>query len=113
MPTYLIVNAAITDPALLDEYRASVGATLKGHDVAVKVSTNAAETIEGEPRGPRVVVLEFPDRDAFRAWYDSPAYQEILPLRTRNSDGVTLIVDGVPEGYRAAAHAEKLVGRAS
>jgi uncharacterized protein (DUF1330 family) len=56
-----------------------------------------------------LVVIGFPDLDAARAWYDSPAYQEILPLRTRNSDGVTLLVDGVPEGYRAAAYAEKLV----
>ena len=48
-------------------------------------------------------------RAAFGAWYDSPGYQEILPLRTRNSDGVTLLVGGVPEGYRAAAYAEKLV----
>jgi len=60
-----------------------------------------------------LVVIAFPDRDAARAWYDSPAYQEILPLRTRNSDGVTLIVDGVPEGYRAAAYAEKLASRAT
>ena len=94
MPTYLIVNAAITDPALLDEYRASVGATLTGHDVAVKVSTNTAETIEGEPKGPRVVVLEFPDRDAFRAWYDSPAYQEIIGLRLGSTDGFALLVEG-------------------
>ena len=94
MPTYLIVNAAITDPALLDEYRASVGTTLKGHDVAVKVSTNVAETIEGEPKGPRVVVLEFPDRDAFRAWYDSPAYQEIIGLRLGSTDGFALLVEG-------------------
>ena len=56
-----------------------------------------------------LVVIGFPDLDAARAWYDSPAYQEILPLRTRNSDGVTLLVDGVPEGYRAAGYAEKLV----
>ena len=33
----------------------------------------------------------------------SPAYQEILPLRTENSDGATIIVEGVDEGYRAAA----------
>ena len=42
---------------------------------------------------------------------DSPAYQEILPLRTRNADGVTLLVDGVPAGYRAASYAEKLGGQ--
>jgi len=58
-------------------------------------------------------VIGFPDLDAARAWYDSPAYQEILPLRTRNSDGVTLLVDGVPEGYRAASYAAKLVDTSS
>jgi uncharacterized protein (DUF1330 family) len=36
------------------------------------------------------------------AWYDSPAYQEILPLRTENSEGATILVEGVEEGYRAA-----------
>jgi len=30
-------------------------------------------------------------------------------LRTRNSDGVTLLVDGVPAEYRATDYAEKLV----
>jgi uncharacterized protein (DUF1330 family) len=94
MPTYLIVNAAITDPGLLDNYRAAVGATLAGHDVVVRVSTNEAETVEGEPKGPRVVVLEFPDREAFRAWYDSPAYQDIVGMRLGSTDGFAVLVEG-------------------
>jgi uncharacterized protein (DUF1330 family) len=53
-------------------------------------------------------VIAFPGLDAARAWYDSPAYQEILPLRTRNADGVALLVDGVPDGYRAADLAAKV-----
>ena len=44
-------------------------------------------------------MIGFPDLDAARAWYDSRAYQEILPLRTRNSDGVTLLVDGIQNLY--------------
>jgi hypothetical protein len=44
-------------------------------------------------------VIEFPDRDAAVRWYESPAYQAILPLRTNNIDGATLVFDGVPEGY--------------
>ena len=43
------------------------------------------------------MVIGFPDPDAARAWYDSPAYQEILPLRTRNSTGHAG-VDGVACG---------------
>ena len=94
MPTYLIVNATVTDPDMLDSYRAAVPPTLRGHDVVVRASTNKAETIEGEPKGPRVVVLEFPDREAFNAWYESPAYQEIIGLRLRSTDGFAVLVEG-------------------
>jgi uncharacterized protein (DUF1330 family) len=48
-----------------------------------------------------LVVLEFPDDESARAWYDSPAYQQILPLRTEHSSSMACIVEGVPEGYRA------------
>jgi uncharacterized protein (DUF1330 family) len=94
MPTYLIVNATVTDPDMLDSYRAAVRPTLRGHDVVVRASTNEAETIEGEPKGPRVVVLEFPDREAFNAWYESPAYQEIIGLRLGSTDGFAVLVEG-------------------
>jgi uncharacterized protein (DUF1330 family) len=59
-----------------------------------------------------VVIVEFPDVDAAQAWYDSAAYQAILPLRTRNIDGSTLIVDGVVPGYDAAHTAAVLRERA-
>ena len=62
--------------------------------MVVRVSTNEAETVEGEPKGERVVVLEFPDREAFRAWYDSPAYQEIIGLRLGSTDGFAVLVEG-------------------
>jgi uncharacterized protein (DUF1330 family) len=48
-----------------------------------------------------LVVIEFPDREAANAWYASPAYQAILPLRREHSDGTAFIVDGVKPGHRA------------
>ena len=41
----------------------------------------------------------FPNIDDARAWYDSPAYQEILHLRTDHIEGDTLLVEGVPDDY--------------
>ncbi len=55
-----------------------------------------------------LVIIAFPDRAAARAWYDSPAYQAILPLRTRNSRSAAFIVEAVPEGYRAMDFLAKL-----
>ena len=55
-----------------------------------------------------VVVIEFADLERARAWYDSPAYQAILPLRTRNSRGEAILVEGVGPHYRATSVLEKL-----
>jgi Domain of unknown function (DUF1330) len=34
-------------------------------------------------------------------WYDSEAYQKILPLRTNNSTCTLLPIDGVDDDHRA------------
>ena len=57
--------------------------------------------LEGEWDGD-IVILEFPSVQAATRWYDSPAYQAILAFRTDNSDSIACIVEGLPEGYRAA-----------
>jgi uncharacterized protein (DUF1330 family) len=94
MSVYFVTNSTITDPALLDEYVIAAGPTLAGMDMTLRVATNEAETIEGQSAGSRVVVIEFPDRDAFRAWYDSPAYQAILGMRLASTNGFAVVVDG-------------------
>jgi uncharacterized protein (DUF1330 family) len=48
-----------------------------------------------------LIVIAFPDREAARAWYGSPAYQAILPKRTGNSQGNVFLIDGVDEDHRA------------
>ena len=55
-----------------------------------------------------VVVIEFADLERARAWYDSPQYQAILPLRTRNTRGEAILVDGVGPDYRATSVLDKL-----
>lgn len=55
-----------------------------------------------------VVIIGFPTYEDARGWYDSEAYQALIPLRTRHMAGDILLVDGVPEGYEAAATAARL-----
>jgi uncharacterized protein (DUF1330 family) len=93
MSVYFIVNSTITDPAKLDEYVAAAGATLGGHEMTLRVVSNEAETIEGQPAGERIVIIEFPDREAFRGWYDSPAYQAIIGLRMASTRGFAILAD--------------------
>ncbi|MER5753371.1 DUF1330 domain-containing protein [Streptomyces sp. NPDC002088] len=55
-----------------------------------------------------LVIIVFPSYADAQAWYHSPAYQELLPLRTRHIDGDVLLIDGVPEDYDPAATARAL-----
>jgi uncharacterized protein (DUF1330 family) len=95
MPTYFIATSKVVDEELLAAYEAGAGATLGGHDIKLLAFTRDAKAIEGEPPGERVVMLEFPDEAAFRAWYESPAYQEVLPKRLGATEGFAVLVDGV------------------
>ena len=59
-----------------------------------------------------LVIIEFPDSSSARAWYDSPGYQAILPLRTEHSHSIACIVEGVAPGYRAVDKLAALMGTA-
>ena len=81
-------------------YLERIDATLEPFGGRFIVHGGPVDVREGESPG-TVIVIEFPDRERATAWYDSPAYQEILPLRTRNADGVAILVDGVDADHRA------------
>ncbi|MGP9018959.1 DUF1330 domain-containing protein [Streptomyces sp. BR1] len=55
-----------------------------------------------------LVIVGFPSMAEARAWYDSPAYQSLIPLRTDHIEGDVVLVEGVAEGYEAAATAARL-----
>ncbi|GAA2480012.1 DUF1330 domain-containing protein [Streptomyces gobitricini] len=42
-----------------------------------------------------LLIIRFPTMDRARAWYDSDAYQRLVPLPTRHVPGDVLLVDGV------------------
>lgn len=108
MPAYALAH--LHDPHFNDEvidYIDRIQATMDPYQGRFLVHGADVEVLEGTWPG-TIVILEFPDVDAARSWYHSPAYQEILPLRTGNIDGDTLIVAGVPTEYNASRTAHAL-----
>jgi uncharacterized protein (DUF1330 family) len=95
MSTFLVVNSSIDDPALLDEYVQAAGATLGIVPIKVIALDTESQTIEGEPPGPRTVVLEFESEDDFHKWYDSPEYQAIVGKRHAATTGFAVLVKGM------------------
>jgi len=82
------------------EYLRRIDATLEPFGGVFRVHGDPAELLEGDWSGD-LIVIEFPDRQRARAWYASPAYRAILPLRTENSVGDVILIDGVSEGHRS------------
>jgi uncharacterized protein (DUF1330 family) len=95
MPAYCIVYEIVDDPAPFEEYRRQVLPTIQAHGGRFLVRGGAFTTLEGDMPYERIAMLEFPTRAAAEAWYHSPEYQRILPLRTHSSRSQFVLVDGV------------------
>lgn len=75
-------------------YGAKVVPIIKSHQGRIVAFDEEPEVVEGAIEHPRTVILEFPSMTAFHAWYDSPEYQEILPLRLKSTPGTLIVVKG-------------------
>jgi uncharacterized protein (DUF1330 family) len=87
----------------IEDYLNRIEATLAPFGGVFAVHGGTTELREGDlPKGD-MVLIEFPDIVAAKAWYDSAAYQAIKPLRTAHSQAHVMIAEGVAAGHRAIA----------
>jgi uncharacterized protein (DUF1330 family) len=84
----------------IGEYLQRIDATLAPFGGHFLVHGDPVEVLEGSWDG-HLIVIEFEDRARARGWYDSPAYREILQLRTENSRSDVIFVDSVSPDHRA------------
>ncbi|MEO7056371.1 MAG: DUF1330 domain-containing protein [Caldimonas sp.] len=82
----VIGHITVKDPAQWAAYCAAVPATVAPWGAEVIFRGRRARLLGGEHRRSETVVLRFPDRAAVDGWFDSPAYQALLPLRTAAAD---------------------------
>jgi uncharacterized protein (DUF1330 family) len=55
-----------------------------------------------------VVLMRFPSMTDAMNWYNSPAYQKILPLRVNNAVSDLVLVDGVGHDFTVAEFAREI-----
>ncbi|MGI9207744.1 MAG: DUF1330 domain-containing protein [Rhodococcus sp. (in: high G+C Gram-positive bacteria)] len=111
MTAYAVAHLRSVDYGdAIAEYLTKIDDTVRAFDGRFLVHGTDPHVLEGEWPG-HLVLIEFPDLERARGWYDSPEYQEILPLRTENSDGSAILVEGTAPGYRAAGYLDKISGR--
>jgi uncharacterized protein (DUF1330 family) len=94
MKAYVIAAETVKDPAMFDEYRRIVPATVAPFGGQFVARGGNLSVVEGEWPHPRLVIIEFPSRAAAESWYKSADYQKIISLRHKSSVGNLIIVDG-------------------
>ncbi|WAP57988.1 DUF1330 domain-containing protein [Streptomyces sp. S465] len=98
MAAYVISEVEILNQTLANEYKMLAEASIHRHGGRYVVRGVQPDPVEGawSPRR-RLVIVEFPDMDRARKWYESPEYAEALSLRQAALDRRLLFVEDLPE----------------
>jgi uncharacterized protein (DUF1330 family) len=78
----------------MDAYVATAMSTMMKGGGTVLVADDSPELLEGQWHGNRTVILGFESVEAARAWYRSPEYQAVIPIRQDAADANVVIVAG-------------------
>ena len=96
MPAYVIANVTKAwDQDKLAEYRERNTDAVARHGGRFAARGGRHEILEGDYAPVRVVIIEFPDLDAARGWYESEEYAPLRELRRSASATDIYMVEGV------------------
>ncbi|AWK86946.1 DUF1330 domain-containing protein [Azospirillum thermophilum] len=95
MPAYVIVDAKVTDPVAYEAYKSLSPAAIAAYNGRFLSRGGATEVLEGDWQPNRIVVVEFPDMAAARAFYDSPQYLAAREARKDAAEFRMIVVEGL------------------
>jgi uncharacterized protein (DUF1330 family) len=102
VPAFAVANLRhVTMGPAIRDYLDRIDATLAPFGGRFVIHGGPFERLEGHWSGD-LIVIGFPSLEAARAWYGSAPYRAILGLRTDNSVGDVILIDGVSDNHRAS-----------
>ncbi|MEJ0055230.1 MAG: DUF1330 domain-containing protein [Bacteroidota bacterium] len=81
MKAYIIVDVDVTDPVQYEDYKKMTPPSLVPFDGKFIVRGGKTETLEGDWKPNRFVMLEFPSLEKAKAWWASDSYAPAKTLR--------------------------------
>lgn len=95
MKHYAVAEIDVTDRSWVADYIAKVTPMVERHGGRYLARTNDFEQLEGERASPQMLlIVEFPSREAAKAFYDSAEYAPFLAARRAGSRGTFYLVAG-------------------
>ena len=97
MAVYIVADIEVKDWEAYEKYRALVSATIEQYGGKYLVRGGDITPGEGGWAPERVVILEFPSREAAQRWAASPEYAPVAEIRHRAADSRSFIVEGASQ----------------
>ncbi len=95
MSAFLIVDTKIENPDKYEEYKKLARPIAEKFGGVYRARGGELDVRETDLWTPtRVVIVEFPDMDSARAFFDSAEYAPVKPLRRDNASCTLFIVEG-------------------
>jgi uncharacterized protein (DUF1330 family) len=95
-PAYVVAEVKVTDLDTFKQYLAALPGTLAPYKVRTLSRAPAVALDSSTPPDGSVVILAFNSMDDVKAWWNSPAYQAIIPIREKSAKTRVYAVPGVP-----------------
>lgn len=86
MTAFFVATATIKNPEKVREYATKAAETFAAHGGSFVVRGKLETALTGAADHQAIAVVQFPSMDALSAWYESPEYQAIVPLRMEAAD---------------------------
>ncbi|MGC1210773.1 MAG: DUF1330 domain-containing protein [Micromonospora sp.] len=97
MPVYALAQISIHDRPRYDRYVAAFMPVLLRYRGRLVAADESPRVVEGTWPYDKVILMAFDSREDFERWSTSPEYREISRDREAATEGVVLLVDGIPE----------------
>ena len=93
MTAYYIGQHEIDDEAVFADYLKKTMPLIEKHGGRYLTKAGTHEMLEGQ-RPSRVVVVDFPSKQAIRDWYNDPGYRPLIAKRHAAARSVMIAVEG-------------------
>jgi uncharacterized protein (DUF1330 family) len=96
-PAYYISEYSITNREGMKPYSLQVESTFKPYTGRYIVRGGSVVSMEGTPVTGGIVIIQFDSLELAKAWYNSPEYLKIRPIRQAASTSHVFTVEGLPK----------------
>jgi uncharacterized protein (DUF1330 family) len=94
MSSYFLAQLKIHDPQRYEKYLEGFNEIFAKYKGKVIAADDGPTVLEGEWSYSRVVIIQFPNENELKRWYESREYQTLAKYRIKSSQADVIIIKG-------------------